>query len=176
MAIGAVLALISAAGPLAQSAALQVSFGISLLVLATGAALRRFGTGEIASSDSSIATLQEKIAALESLQYGLSEVQIECESEADMSQFYRAVNEATHLPLRQFLENRQALQDALGFGRFAELMMRFAAIERAINRTLSSSLDGVAEEARVCLQRSIVLTNDCLDWATTLQQEIESAS
>lgn len=163
MAVGAVSALVFAAGPLATSFVFQVSFGASLLLLACGAAMRRTGARKDALTGSADGEVQQAQAALHSLRRALAQTQTACASIADMPQFHRCVYEATQPPIRDFLKHRQSLLDAYGFGPFAELMIRFASVERTINRTLSASADGFEEEARACLQRAVLWMDDCLE-------------
>ncbi|MGE3805902.1 MAG: hypothetical protein AB7K24_14615 [Gemmataceae bacterium] len=61
----------------------------------------------------------------------------------------------THVPA--FIEGRARLIDRLGLAAYAELMDRFAAGERQINRAWSAAADGVLEEARACLNQAATL-------------------
>lgn len=162
MAIGAVLALVFAAGPLAESLVTQMLFWGSISLLTAGATVRRIGAKKDALSGSTGGEIQLAHAALESLGRALQQAQADCESIADMPAFHRYVFDATQPPARDFLEHRQSLLDAYGIGAFAELMIRFASVERAINRTLSASADGVEGEARSCLQIANQRMENCL--------------
>lgn len=162
MAVGAVVALVFAASPLATSLVSQVFFGAALLLLAFGAAMRRINARKDALSGSADGEVRLAYEALESLQHALEQTQADCASIEDMTEFHRKVHETTQPPVKDFLQHRQTLLDACGFGPFAELMIRFASVERAINRTLSASADGVGEEARTCLQQASQRMEHCL--------------
>jgi len=162
MAIGAVTALIFAAGSLATSFLLQMFFGAALLLLASGAAMRRISAKKDALSGAANGEVRKAHKALESLRDALEKSQADCDSIQDMWQFHRCVDEATQQPVRDFLQHRQSLLDACGFGPFAELMIRFARVERAINRALSASADGVDNEARTCLQQAGLRMENCM--------------
>ena len=173
MAVGAVLALIFAAGPLATSLLSKMLFGASLSLLACGAALRRTTARLDALSGSADGEVRLAHAALESLHHALQQAQADCESIEGMTAFHSYVQEKTQPPVRDFLQHRQSLLDAYGFGPFAELMIRFASVERAINRTLSASADDVGSEARTCLKLANLRMEACLSAsnATEASQE-----
>lgn len=61
----------------------------------------------------------------------------------------------THLPA--IPDARTELVGRLGLGRYAELMDRFAAMERQVNRAWSAAADGVLEEARDSLERAAAI-------------------
>jgi hypothetical protein len=60
--------------------------------------------------------------------------------------------QATELPA--FVEDRPRLVAELGLGGYAELMDRFAAAERQLNRAWSAAADGVYGEAYACLRQA----------------------
>ena len=51
----------------------------------------------------------------------------------------------------QVVEGRNVLVAALGLARFAELMVAFSRLERALNRAWSAAADGVLDEAERCI-------------------------
>ncbi len=51
----------------------------------------------------------------------------------------------------QVVEGRNVLVAALGLARFAELMVAFSRLERALNRAWSAAADGVLDEAQRCI-------------------------
>ena len=169
MAVGAVLALAFAAGPLASSGLLQTLFGSSLLLLAFGAAVRRISAKREALTGSANREVRLALEALESLGQALRQTQADSETIEDMKQLHSRIDESTRPPIRTFLQHRQSLLDAYGFSPFAEVMIRFATVERTINRALSSSADGVGEEARACLKRACHRMDDCLKTCATAE-------
>jgi hypothetical protein len=64
----------------------------------------------------------------------------------------------THMPA--FVEARPLLVARLGLGGYAELMDRYAAAERQINRAWSAAADGVPEEAVSCLDQAAGLLDE----------------
>lgn len=61
------------------------------------------------------------------------------------------VGEAQKTHLAAFVDARPRLVAKLGMGGYAELMDRFAAAERQLNRAWSAAADGYADEAMRCL-------------------------
>ena len=171
MAVGAVLALVLAAGPLADSLSTQVLFGGAISLLAAGAAARRIGAKKGGLMGSAGGEVEKAHAALTSLGQALQQAQSDCESITDMPTFHRCVDDATHSPARDFLLHRQSLLDAYGISRFAELMIRFSSVERALNRALSASADGTEAEARSCLQLANQRMENCLAARIGTEQE-----
>lgn len=66
--------------------------------------------------------------------------------------------QATHVPA--FADARPLLISRRGLSGFAELMDRFAAMERQINRAWSAAADGVEDEAIDCIERAAALAED----------------
>ncbi|TVQ58932.1 MAG: hypothetical protein EA379_12335 [Phycisphaerales bacterium] len=66
--------------------------------------------------------------------------------------------QATMVPA--FVEARPRLIAKLGLGGFAELMDRFAAMERQVNRAWSAAADGVTEEALICVRAAAPLADE----------------
>jgi hypothetical protein len=66
------------------------------------------------------------------------------------------VGELQKTHMLAFVEARPALISRLGLGGYAELMDRYAAAERQINRAWSAAADGVHEEAVSCLDLAAV--------------------
>lgn len=63
--------------------------------------------------------------------------------------------QATMVPA--FVDARPRLIAKLGLGGFAEVMDRFAAMERQVNRAWSAAADGVTEEALICVRAAAPL-------------------
>jgi hypothetical protein len=70
----------------------------------------------------------------------------------------------THLPT--FVEGRPFLIARLGMGGFAELMDRFAAAERQVNRAWSAAADGVYEEAVDCIDQAMPFLDEAIERLT----------
>ncbi|MGD1915411.1 MAG: hypothetical protein ACFCBV_04385 [Phycisphaerales bacterium] len=66
--------------------------------------------------------------------------------------------QSVHVPA--FVEGRERIIADHGLGGFAELMDRFAAMERLINRAWSAAADGVYEESADCLERASALAEE----------------
>ncbi|QDS98228.1 hypothetical protein [Adhaeretor mobilis] len=162
MTVGAVLALVLAAGPLATSLVFQLLFGAALLLLTFGVVMRRLSARKDALAGSADGEIRQALEALKSLHLALQQTVSECISIEDMTRFHGLVQAATQPPARDFLRFRQSLLDAYGFKFFAELMIHFASVERAMNRTLSASADGAGEEARACLLQASQRMEHCL--------------
>ena len=163
MAVGAVSALVFTAGDLVNSSTHQVLFTLSVLLLAGGAALRRFVARREALVGPTQGELELAQNALVALQSALQQLHKDCDSMQDMQQLHGRVSEMTQPPQKEFLQHRQAMLDASGFGPFAELMIRFARVERAINRSLSASADGAVVEAHASLQQASHQIEDCVE-------------
>ena len=174
MAVGSVAALVFAAAPLGSSLPIQFCFGLSLVVLASGAALRRTGAKKEMLADAASGRVQQALVSLHSLDRALKQIHAEWTPHGNLAQWHRSFDETTRPYIREFLDHRQSLQDACGFGHLAELMMRFAAVERAVNRALSASADGAAEETGRCLASSVQRMGDCLAAAEAIQLEMTS--
>jgi len=66
--------------------------------------------------------------------------------------------QAVHVPA--FVDGRERIISEQGLSGFAELMDRFAAMERQVNRAWSAAADGVYEEAADCLERAWFLAGE----------------
>lgn len=172
MTIGAVSALVFAAGPLDSSLLYQAAFCVSAVVLASGTILRRTSARRGALFAGFEGEIQQAQSSLESLHEALKQVQEDCDAIEDMSEFHSRVYQETHTKVADFLQYRQTLQDAFGLGPFAELMIQFASFERALHRSLSASADGYAEEAQRCLSRSVQLMETCLVIARSITDDV----
>jgi hypothetical protein len=170
MAVGSITALVLAAAPLDSSTALRFLLGLALLLLAGGALLRRKAAWQVQRSDAHGERSQHIQASLHALYVALQEIQGDSEISEDTAELHRALQERTRQPIRDFLQNHRTLQDTCGFGAFARLMMCFASVERTINRALSASADGVLEETRHCLARSVPLMEACLATYAEIQK------
>lgn len=63
-------------------------------------------------------------------------------------------------PLAAFADGREAMIPAFGLDAYGEIMTRFAAAERLVNRTWSASADGYVDEVRTCLGQASTLLTD----------------
>ena len=151
MAAGSVTALVAAAGPIQQSVALATVYSLAVVAIGVGAVLRRQpGQGSIQTGSPRPDALDPLglLRPLADVIEAAWEDGLERTFNADFSQ---ALADATDPPIREFLRRRQAFCDHLGMERSADLMIRFAAVERLINRARSAAADGAAEEARESL-------------------------
>jgi hypothetical protein len=64
--------------------------------------------------------------------------------------------------LDAFVAARPALIARLGMGGYAQLMDRFAAAERQINRAWSAAADGVLEESLICIDDALPLLDEAI--------------
>ena len=161
MAIGTVSALVIASGPLGESVAFQVAFGGALLLLASGALVRHGGARKEALAGTTGGEVARANAALITLRDALEQTLIECDAIDETHRFHDRLEQATQPPIQEFLRHRQALLDACGFGPFAEVMIRYAFVERTINRALSASADGNRQEANNCLRLAAESAKRC---------------
>ncbi|GIW82322.1 MAG: hypothetical protein KatS3mg105_4129 [Gemmatales bacterium] len=82
--------------------------------------------------------------------------------QASLGEIRSRLSELQTMELQSFIEARTVLVARLGMAGFAEVMDRFAAAERQINRAWSAAADGVAEETSACLQRAEQLVGEAL--------------
>ncbi len=57
-------------------------------------------------------------------------------------------------PIAKFVDARESLIPAFGMQVYADVMTRFAAGERMVNRAWSASADGYVDEVWICLERA----------------------
>jgi len=62
--------------------------------------------------------------------------------------------------LATFADGREAMIPAFGMTTYGEVMTRFAAAERLVNRTWSASADGYIDEVRLCLGQASQLMSE----------------
>ncbi len=72
------------------------------------------------------------------------------------------LDEAMKLHIMPFIDARPALVNKLHLGGYAELMDRFAAMERQVNRAWSAAADGVYEESIDCIHKALDLHAETL--------------
>ncbi|MCX4241054.1 hypothetical protein [Paraliomyxa miuraensis] len=60
-------------------------------------------------------------------------------------------------PLAVFADEREAMIPSFGLAVYGEVMTRFAAAERLVNRTWSASADGYIDEVRTCVAQAHAL-------------------
>lgn len=139
-------------------------FALACALLLGGAFLvrtdmkRRLAAAEAAAESNTTSSPEAALAAIvdaiESLRRDLPHMTTEHDR---LAAFIDRLGEAqsTHVPA--FVDARPLLISRLGLSGFAELMDRFAAMERQINRAWSAAADGVEEEALDCLERASAL-------------------
>lgn len=71
-----------------------------------------------------------------------------------------AIDKLRRRELDAFIENRDRLIGRHGLAGFAQIMDRFAAMERQINRAWSAAADGVLEEAEECVGQALRLVDE----------------
>lgn len=149
-------------------------FLLSILGLLTGAVLVRTATQRQLAGASSAEAMEGPEKALLELQILLAEVRrtvsgavtqtgLEALRERPQLEFIlQRLSEAqrTHMPA--FVEARPQLIARLGLAGFAEVMDRYAACERQINRSWSAAADGYYEEAVDCLNRACELVEQTI--------------
>ncbi len=73
-----------------------------------------------------------------------------------------ALGEVQKQHLDAFVAMRPRLETQLGLAGYAQVMDRFAAAERQINRAWSAAADEVPDEVRICLDRAVPLLDETL--------------
>ena len=90
---------------------------------------------------------------LERIAADLAELKRERDSIA-VADVRHSIDERLAPNLREFAESREALSTVYGLPTYVEVMSRFAAAERNINRAWSASADGYIDEVWACVERA----------------------
>ena len=128
-------------------------YAAALAVGLVGVVLLRVTARAAATAQHRIA---EDLAALRSaLRGALDGLQPLCEAGLDVD-VYRVKDRLdvdVHRALDRFVDARESMIPAFGMAAYAEVMSRFAAGERLLNRAWSASADGYLDEVAACLAR-----------------------
>lgn len=114
----------------------------------------RTGAGAAVAPEESLASIRDAIDGLRRDLPGMPD------SEQRLEAVMERLGDAQAVHVVSFIEARPALVSRLGLGGYAELMDRFAALERQINRSWSAAADGVEEESLDCLERAAALLEE----------------
>ncbi len=163
MSLGSVTALVAASGPLKESNSLLVTYIIAIACIVAGAILRQTKSDNGLSTGAGEGGTLDPIPLLAPLSEAIESVCEKYSNQDDLHFLDSELAEATALPIRDFLSHYQRLRDGLGIEKFANLMIRFATVERLINRTISAAADGALEEARTSLTRANEAMAFCLE-------------
>lgn len=99
------------------------------------------------------------IETIEGLRRDLPHMTTEHDGEAAIIERLGEV-QATHVP--NLADGRPLLISRLGLSGFAEIMDRFAAVERQFNRAWSAAADGVYDEALDSIERASAIAQETL--------------
>ncbi len=89
----------------------------------------------------------------------------------DINRLHQRLDAIACGPVTDFIENRQALIDTFGMGRYAEVMTAFAPGERHLNRAWSASTDGYKAEALTYLRHAAGMFAEAARLVESLKQE-----
>ena len=118
------------------------------------AARRSEAAGDAVSPEAALRAIVEELAALRK---ALTEQKSE---PARLRTLVDRVGRMQRHQIPPFVESHDDLIQQLGIGPAAEVMDRFAAAERQINRAWSAASDGVLEEAEECLAEATVFLEE----------------
>jgi hypothetical protein len=82
------------------------------------------------------------------------------EASFDVYAIHERLDEELAEPLAAFAEGREMMIPAFGMTTYSEVMTRFAAAERLVNRTWSASADGYIDEVRTCVGQASQLLHE----------------
>lgn len=144
-------------------------FGLSVVGLLAGAALVRVDrarrvAAERASTTEEGVQVQSPAGAIAAIRAELSSLHTALAETTDPHQRQHLVTEragdiqGTHID--SFLAARDRLIGRHGLAGFAQIMDRFSAMERQINRAWSAAADGVVEESADCIGQALRLVDD----------------
>ena len=129
-------------------------YAVGLTIGAAGIVLLR---ARAATSSEGKARAETKVARLgeilEKIAVELAELKRERDSIA-VADVRHSIDERLAPRLREFAESREALSGVHGLEAYVEVMSRFAAAERNINRAWSASADGYIDEVWACVERA----------------------
>ena len=125
-----------------------VAIGVAgIVLLRARAATSGEGKAQAEIQVARLGEILEKIAA------GLAELKRKQDSiaVADVRDF---IDQRLAPRLREFAESREALSGVHGLEAYVEVMSRFAAAERNLNRAWSASADGYVDEVWACVEQA----------------------
>jgi hypothetical protein len=119
------------------------------------AAARRAASPDAAASpEAALRAVAEELTALE------KSIQEQRDESARLRVVVERVGALQRHQVADFIESHDDLIGRLGIGPAAEVMDRFAAAERQINRAWSAASDGVLDEAEQCLAEAAALLEE----------------
>jgi len=136
---------------------------IACIGLVAGAVLVRRGTKARLAAATAAAEHASFARAIERIEAGLAELRAGIQSmdpREATREIVRRVGDIQGEHVAAFVDAREELIGRLGLGRFAELMDRFASLERALNRAWSAAADGHLGESTAALERADALLPD----------------
>jgi hypothetical protein len=138
-------------------------FIASCVGLLAGAGIIRF-TGKTVVEEGGTGTFEAAQVAFGAIDLALAELAEDLpkmpESAGRLQIIMERLGELQTGAIPAFVDCRPALVKVLGLSGYAELMDRFAALERQINRAWSAAADGHEEEAADCLAKTVDLLTD----------------
>lgn len=135
-------------------------YTVSAAVCAAGAVtLRIVRSSARGSTEKSVAELAQLKASLARVITNMETIQNHLQ-ESSPSQITAQIDDTLAEDLRIFGDGRECIVAEHGLQTFAEVMSKFAAGERAINRTWSAAADGYLDEAATCLERAMMLMQE----------------
>ena len=135
-------------------------YTVSAVVCAAGAVtlrvVRRYARG---SSEKSVAEFAQLRSSLARVIKNMGRIKAHMD-EWSPSQITSQIDETLADDLRLFGDGRESIVAEHGLQTFADVMAKFAAGERAINRTWSAAADGYLDEAATCIERALILMDE----------------
>ena len=107
-------------------------------------------------------TVEHLAGVLQQLADKLSQLRAEKET-LDVYDVRHRIDGDLAANLRAFADQRETISEAYSLQLYAEVMNRFAAGERNINRAWSASADGYVDEVWICLKRAESLMREGLE-------------
>lgn len=139
------------------------AFGVGLAMLGGGAMMVRTATkrevalAERAPAADVVPPEQALNAVRDEIESLLQDLPRMPDEHARLHAIVERIGEAQRTNVAAFIDARARLISRMGLSGYAELMDRFAAMERQINRAWSAAADGVYEESIECLQNAAPL-------------------
>ena len=129
-------------------------FSLGLIVGVAGVALVKLGERraalEVRATGAGIDVLERSLVAIVDSLAALDARK----DEMNPYEVRHVLDEEVAQPLTEFVEARETLVHVYGLQSYADVMSRFAAAERHLNRTWSASADGYVDEVRTYIARS----------------------
>lgn len=150
MAVGALAALLAAAGPLGKSFVITSIYAVSAVCLSAGAWMRSKGAAGDDQGEDNVQRKKEIYCCLDKIKIHLNQPL----SRANV------LESLTHA--EKMASHRQYLLDSLGIATYSKVMTPFALLERTMNRALSALDDGYEGEAANCWQQALPALNETM--------------